>query len=246
LTVTEQVVDFVRTATPAREALARAGAELDRFQRAGAAGADSAAVRALKRTRGFPGKPWVALLAGTAAAAATVSTGGSAAECAEGGAEWPLWVAVCAAADALRGDEAPRQGGRVAEAVAIGYVIADGAAAALGDSHTDAGWFLPTTAGTLGAAAAAGRMLGLSAEQLPHMLGICATQAAGLTVAEGTDAGALQVGMAASNAVEAALLSRNGFTSAARPLEGRRGLLALMSAAGDGAAMAGRLAEGWR
>jgi 2-methylcitrate dehydratase PrpD len=30
--------------------------------------------------------------------------------------------------------------------------------------------------------------------------------------------------------VEAALLSRNGFTSAAQPLEGRRGLFALMSA----------------
>jgi hypothetical protein len=226
LRVTEVVVDFVRTATPTREALARADAELDGFRRAADAGADSDVVRALQRVRAMSGKPWAALLGGTAAAV--------------GSPERPMWVAVCAAAVAL-GDDA-----RAAEATAVGYVIADGVAAALGDSHAGSGWCPAATAGTIGAAAAAGRSLGLGAEHLRHMLGICATQAAGLAVAEGTDAGALQVGKAASNAVEAALLSRNGFTSAAQPLEGRRGLFALMSPAGDGTEMIGRLAEGWR
>ncbi|MGH3387442.1 MAG: MmgE/PrpD family protein, partial [Actinomadura sp.] len=200
MTVTEEVVDFVRTATPPREALTRAAAELDRFRQAVDAGAGSTVVRALRRAEAIPGRPWTALVSGTAAAAG-------------GGTDRPVWVAVCAAAEALA------DGGRSAEAVAVGSVVADAAAAALGDAHTGAGWSLPATAGTIGAAATAGRILGLGADHLRHMLGICATQAAGLTLAEGTDAAALQLGKAASNAVEAALLSRNGFTSAARPLE---------------------------
>lgn len=227
MTLTEEVVDFVRTATPTPGALARAGAELDRFQRAGEAGAASTAVRALERTGVVRERPlWTALLSGTAAAAPD--------------AEPPTWIPVCAAASALDGAE------RTAEATAVGYVVAEGVAAALGGAHDKAGWYVPATAGAIGAAAAAGRILGLSAEHLRHTLGICATQASGLNIAEGTDAGALQIGKAAGNAVEAALLSRNGFTSSPEPLEGRRGLFALMSAASDRAALTSRLAEGWR
>jgi hypothetical protein len=69
LTVTERVVEFVRTATPTREAVARADAELDRFRQAGVAGADSTVVGALRMVEGTPGKSWAALLAGTAAGA---------------------------------------------------------------------------------------------------------------------------------------------------------------------------------
>jgi 2-methylcitrate dehydratase PrpD len=60
--------------------------------------------------------------------------------------------------------------------------------------------------------------------------GVCATQAAGLRAAAGTDAGPLQAGKAAFNAVEAALLARAGFTGPAEPLDGRRGLFALFRA----------------
>lgn len=224
MTLTEEVVDFVRTAAPTPEALLRADVELKRFHRAGEVGADSSAVRALKRTGVLTERPlWNALVSGTAAAAPVT--------------ESPVWVAVCAAASALGEHET------TAPATAVGYVIADRVAALLGESHSRAGWYLPATAGTIGAAAAAGRILGLSADHLHHMLGICATQASGLAVARGTDAGALQIGKAAGNAVEAALLSRNGFTSSAQPLEGRRGLFALMSATVDGPS---RLAETWQ
>ena len=99
--------------------------------------------------------------------------------------------------------------------------------------HVAAGWCARATAGTVGAAAAAGRLLALGPDRQRHALGVCATQAAGLVSEEGTDAGALQIGKAAGNAVEAALLGRDGFTSSAQPLEGRRGLFALMSSAAD-------------
>ena len=59
--------------------------------------------------------------------------------------------------------------------------------------------------------------------------GLCATQAAGLRAAEGSEAGVVQAAKAAADAVEAATLARHGFTSAADGLGGRRGLFALLA-----------------
>jgi MmgE/PrpD N-terminal domain len=64
---------------------------------------------------------------------------------------------------------------------------------------------------------------------LGHAIGICATQCAGLERVQGTDAGALQLGKAAANAVEAALLARCGMTAGLDSLSGRRGLFALLT-----------------
>jgi 2-methylcitrate dehydratase PrpD len=127
-------------------------------------------------------------------------------------------MAVCAAARAL-GDDC------------LAAVTAGLAAAAVVESGLDGvarpGWSVPTVAAAIGAGLAAGVMLGLPEDQLRDALGVCATQAAGLSAAAGTDAGPLQAGKAAFNAVEAALLARAGFTSSAEPLDGRRGLFAL-------------------
>nr|EJJ01680.1 mmgE/PrpD family domain protein [Rhodococcus sp. JVH1] len=133
------------------------------------------------------------------------------------------WVAVTAAATALCDDE------RAVTAIALGRGVAELVAAALGDKHAAEGWDMRATAGTVGAVAATGRLCGLDSDQLRNAIGLAATQAAGLLAAAGTDAEAIQVGKAAANAVEAALLAECGFTSSAAPLEGRRGLLALMT-----------------
>jgi 2-methylcitrate dehydratase PrpD len=127
-------------------------------------------------------------------------------------------MVVCAAARAL-GDDC------------LAAVTAGLAAAAIIESGLDGvarpGWSVPTVSAAIGAGLAAGVMLGLPEDQLRNALGVCATQAAGLSAAAGTDAGPLQAGKAAFNAVEAALLARAGFTSSAEPLDGRRGLFAL-------------------
>jgi 2-methylcitrate dehydratase PrpD len=127
-------------------------------------------------------------------------------------------MVVCAAARAL-GDDC------------LAAVTAGLAAAAIVESGlvgvAGAGWSVPTVAAGAGAGLAAGVMLGLPEDQLRNALGVCATQAAGLSAAAGTDAGPLQAGKAAFNAVEAALLAREGFTGSAEPLDGRRGLFAL-------------------
>ena len=208
---TTEVVDFVRETTPPHAALDRAVAELGRFRQAARRGSDTAPVRALKQVAVRPSSLlWAAWIDGAAAAAVP---------------DRPAWVAVCAAANALAADDAT-----AAEAIAIGDVVADRVCADLGDAHNEVGWCVQATAGAIGAAAAAGRALDLKVGHLHHLIGICATQAAGLAAAAETDTGPVQTGKAAANAVEAALLSRNGFTSAALPLEGRRGLFALMSA----------------
>jgi 2-methylcitrate dehydratase PrpD len=127
---------------------------------------------------------------------------------------------VCAAATAL--------GENCAEAVAIGGAVADLVAVGLPDAQSP-GWSAEVVAAAIGGCVAAGVMLGLPEPQLRAAIGIAATQAAGLSSAEGTDAGSLQAGKAAFNAVEAALLAQRGFTSSPQPLEGRRGLYALFA-----------------
>src|SRR4030095_13999099 len=81
------------------------------------------------------------------------------------------------------------------------------------------------TAATFGAAAAAGSLLGLNAEQMLDALGTAGTQAAGLWEfnADGAMSKHLHPGKAAFNGMLAADLARLGFTGARRILEGERG-----------------------
>jgi 2-methylcitrate dehydratase PrpD len=127
-------------------------------------------------------------------------------------------MVVCAAARAL-GDDC-------LAAVAAGLEGAALVEAGL-EGRVGAGWSVPVVAGAIGAGVAAGVMAGLTEPELRNALGVCATQAAGLCAAAGTDAWALQGGKAAFNAVEAALLGRGGLTGPGEPLDGRRGLFAL-------------------
>lgn len=225
MTTTERVVRFVRTATPPERVLKSAADQLQCFRAARDRGARGPVPTAIVGLVGPARNPlWTAWISGAAAAADPELA----------------WVAVCAAADALGSDEQ-----QTATATAIGYEVADRVAEALGPTHTTAGWSVRATAGVIGAGAAAGRLMGLDAGQLRDALGLCATQAAGLAGATGTDADALQLGKAAGNAVEAALLGQCGVTSAAQPLEGRRGMFALMSTAADPAAVNERLGTSW-
>jgi 2-methylcitrate dehydratase PrpD len=156
-----------------------------------------------------------------AGAALTAWVTGAAAVAAPASDDPTVPMVVCAAARAL-GDDC------------LAAVVAGLEAAALVESGLDGvagdGWPVPTVAAGIGAGLAAGLMLGLPEDQLRNALGVCATQAAGLRAAAGTEAGPLQAGKAAFNAVEAALLAREGLTGPAEPLDGRRGLFALFSA----------------
>jgi len=129
-------------------------------------------------------------------------------------------MVVCAAARAL-GDDC-------LAAVAAGLEAAELVESRLAGAG-GSGWPVPTVAAGIGAGLAAGVMLGLPEPQLRNAIGVCATQAGGLSAAVATGAGPVQAGKAAFNAVEAALLGLAGFTGPVEPLDGRRGLFALFA-----------------
>jgi 2-methylcitrate dehydratase PrpD len=94
-------------------------------------------------------------------------------------------------------------------------------------------WHTTGTAGTFGAAAAAAKLLELNAEQAAHCLGTAGTQAAGLWefLQEGAMSKTLHAGKAAFNGILAAVLAKEGFTSASRILEGEKGFCLAMTPA---------------
>ena len=134
------------------------------------------------------------------------------------------WSAVRAAVDAVAADSPV-----ASTAYSVGCAVATRISAVLDSTSAADGWSRQSVAGTIGAGAAVGRLMGLDETRLRHLLGLCATQATGLRSLDDTEAGARQVAKAASDAVEAALLMSNGFTSSADGLAGRRGLFALMA-----------------
>jgi 2-methylcitrate dehydratase PrpD len=103
------------------------------------------------------------------------------------------------------------------------------------------------TAGTLAAAAAAGRLLGLSPAQMQHAFGSAGTTAAGLWefLRTGADSKQLHTAHAAATGLLAAQLAAEGFTGAAQILEGPQGLAAGMSTDCDPARLLDGLGTRW-
>jgi 2-methylcitrate dehydratase PrpD len=93
------------------------------------------------------------------------------------------------------------------------------------------GWFYTSVLGAFGAAAAAGRLLGLDAARMTHAFGIALSRAAGTqqSLVERRLTKRLQSAFAAEAGVEAALLAARGLTGPAEALEGRAGFEALYS-----------------
>ena len=82
--------------------------------------------------------------------------------------------------------------------------------------HYQRGWHCTSTLGTIGAAAAAARLLGLDAAATGHALAIAASEASGLKENFGTMVKPLHAGLAARNGVVAALLAQAGMTGERR------------------------------
>jgi 2-methylcitrate dehydratase PrpD len=98
-------------------------------------------------------------------------------------------------------------------------------------SHYDVGWHITGTAGVFGAAAAAGRVLGLNVQQMTWALGIAATQASGLREMFGTMSKPFHAGRAAQNGMTAAYLAAKNFTSSERGIEAPRGFANVLATA---------------
>jgi 2-methylcitrate dehydratase PrpD len=103
------------------------------------------------------------------------------------------------------------------------------------------------TAGTVAAAAAVGRLLKLTPQQMLHAFGSAGTQAAGLWefLRDAADSKQLHTAKAAADGLMSAYLASEGFTGAKRILEGAQGMAAGMSNDADPAKLTDRLGTRW-
>jgi len=131
-------------------------------------------------------------------------------------------ASVLAAADSLGGVS----GRDVLLAVALGLDVSCRIALA---STLDRGWHRTAAIGVFGATAAAGKLMGLTAEQMLHAFGIAYSHAAGnrQCILDGALTKRMQAGQAASAGVFSAVLAQTGFTGAHNIFNGRFGFLEL-------------------
>ena len=116
---------------------------------------------------------------------------------------------------------------------------------AISPEHYAHGWQITATCGVLGTALAAGKAIGLDRQRMAWALGIAATHASGLMEMLGTMCKSYNMGHAARNGLQSALLAERGFTSAARALEGACGFLNVLASRRDIEAITHDLGAHW-
>jgi 2-methylcitrate dehydratase PrpD len=118
------------------------------------------------------------------------------------------------------------------QALLHGFILGMEAECRIGNAvspgHYARGWHITATCGVFGAAAAGAKLLGMTAEQTAHALGIAASQSAGLVENLPSAAKNVGVGNAARNGLFAALLAQQGYTAAPASIEGMFGWARVM------------------
>lgn len=142
----------------------------------------------------------------------------------------------CGAIAALAvGEAVGATGSRVLEGAVAGIeVLCKVGLVAPGKFH--ARGFHPTAlCSTFGAAAAAGKLLGLGTEALVNALGLCGSQSSGIIeyLADGTWSKRLHPGWSSHGGLVAALLAQRGFLGPASVFEGRHGFYRAFGGEGD-------------
>jgi len=139
----------------------------------------------------------------------------------------PSVVVLPAALAAAQG--AGASGRDLLEAYVLGVEVMAKLGRAMGTAHYRTGWHATSTAGTLGAAMAAGKIFRLEPEPLQHALAIAASEASGSRQNFGTMTKPFHPGHAARSGVLAARLARKGMTGDTTILEAPLGYFALFA-----------------
>jgi 2-methylcitrate dehydratase PrpD len=135
---------------------------------------------------------------------------------------------------ALAAAETARASGRAClDAYVVGFEIEARLGRVMNPRHYERGWHCTSTLGTIGAAAAVSRLLGLDAASGAHALAIAASEASGLKENFGTMVKPLHAGLAARNGVIAAMLARAGMTANRQAFEGPQGWLRAFDGEGE-------------
>jgi len=120
-------------------------------------------------------------------------------------------------------------GRALVDALVLGIDVACRMGNLMYPEHYDRGWHITGSTGTLGAAAACARLLGLDEQRTAMALGIAASQPVGLREQFGTMTKPFHPGGAARAGLLSALLARHGFTASPRALEAPRGYAQVLS-----------------
>jgi 2-methylcitrate dehydratase PrpD len=168
------------------------------------------------------GATWAALANGTAAHALDFDDTNFAMM---GHPSAPVLAAALAA-----GELALADGRALVHAFLLGFEVETTLAEVLNPAHYHHGWHATCTLGTIGAAAAAARLLGLDAAQTRMAIAVAASQSSGLKENFGTMTKPFHAGHAARSGVLSALLAREGWTASEQALEGPQGFLAVLGA----------------
>jgi len=137
----------------------------------------------------------------------------------------------------------PMSGQAFLNAMVLGIEVECRIGNAVYPAHYDRGWHITGTAGVFGAAAASGRILGLSEQQMVWALGLAATQPVGLREMFGSMTKSFHPGRAAQNGLTAALLASRNFTSADTGIEGKSGWANVLSTTRAYAEITGNLGK---
>jgi 2-methylcitrate dehydratase PrpD len=234
MTITEQLGKFVIGATPPADARVRAAAAVLDTVGVILAGAGEPASRIVQGVIAGEGTGICQVFGASASSSATGAAlaNGTAAHALDyddmcfvslAHPSAPLVPAAFAAAEIVR---AP--GSALLDAYVVGFEIEGRLGALMNPQHYQRGWHCTSTLGTIGAAAAVSRLLGLDAEAAGHAIAIAASEASGLKENFGTMVKPLHAGLAARNGVLAAMLARDGMTASALAIEGPQGFLRAM------------------
>jgi 2-methylcitrate dehydratase PrpD len=131
----------------------------------------------------------------------------------------------------------PVSGADFLNALVLGAEVECRIGRAVYPAHYDVGWHITGTVGPFGAAAAVGKLLQLSEQQMVWALGLAATQPVGLREMFGTMTKSFHPGRAAQNGITAALLASRNFTSSSQGIEAPRGWASVLSTARNYAAI---------
>ncbi|KAJ5919926.1 hypothetical protein N7454_009761 [Penicillium verhagenii] len=155
----------------------------------------------------------------------------------------PVASALLAMAESL---ERPVTGKEFITALVAGVEAECKVGLAVWPSHYDVGWHITSSTGSIGAAVAVSKLLGLNATQTAHAIGLAATQVTGLREMFGSHTKSFHPGRAAQNGLLAAILAEEDYTSSVQALEAKRGWANVVSCSHELDAQIASLAPGGR
>ena len=145
----------------------------------------------------------------------------------------PVAAALLACAHQLGDIGQPVSGEELLTSLAVGIELECRVSCAIAQGGANQGWYMTGLSGGIGAAAAVGRLLKLNAQQMVYAMGLAAMQASGTRATHGSMAITFVPGIAARDGIVSAYMAAADFSCSAIAIDGRNGLLQVLTAGHD-------------